>query len=192
MDVAPVTTHTDHVIGGEFVAGTGERIEVINPATEEVIAAVPAGTTAEVDAAVAAAATKAKVAPALAAGCTVVLKPSEVAPLTAGILAEVVSDAGVPAGVFNVVHGSAPSWARRLPHTRVWTWVRPCRHRAGRRARHRWRRRAGRLRPRVLRAANGVRPGVNFRDDVTSCRFYWGNSTSSARSGRSLALRWHL
>ena len=47
----------------------------------------------------------AKVAPALAAGCTVVLKPSEVAPLTAFILAEIVDDAGLPAGVFNLVTG---------------------------------------------------------------------------------------
>ena len=47
----------------------------------------------------------AKIAPALAAGCTVVLKPSEVAPLTAFILAEIVDDAGVPAGVFNLVTG---------------------------------------------------------------------------------------
>jgi len=206
--VAPVSTRTDHVIGGEYVAGGGERIEVVNPATEEVIAAVPAGTAGEVDAAVRAArgafagwsstpvaergaavrriadglaarrdeiaatitaemgapitfATKvqasvpvatssaladllddfpwterirnslvvrepigvvaaitpwnyplhqimAKVAPALAAGCTVVLKPSEIAPLTAGILAEVMAEAGVPAGVLNVVHGFGP------------------------------------------------------------------------------------
>ncbi|WP_164013397.1 aldehyde dehydrogenase family protein [Pyxidicoccus trucidator] len=48
----------------------------------------------------------AKVAPALAAGCTVVLKPSEVAPLNAFILAEVVHEAGVPAGVFNLVSGT--------------------------------------------------------------------------------------
>ena len=48
----------------------------------------------------------AKVAYALAAGCTVVLKPSEVAPLDAFILAEVVADAGVPAGVFNLVSGT--------------------------------------------------------------------------------------
>ncbi|TFD62177.1 aldehyde dehydrogenase family protein [Cryobacterium suzukii] len=46
-----------------------------------------------------------KVAPALAAGCTVVLKPSEVAPLTGFILAEVVHAAGLPAGVFNLVLG---------------------------------------------------------------------------------------
>jgi aldehyde dehydrogenase (NAD+) len=46
-----------------------------------------------------------KVAPALAAGCTIVLKPSEIAPLNACILAEIIHDAGVPAGVFNLVNG---------------------------------------------------------------------------------------
>ncbi|MCP3137662.1 aldehyde dehydrogenase family protein [Pyxidicoccus xibeiensis] len=50
----------------------------------------------------------AKVAPALAAGCTVVLKPSEVAPLNAFMLAEIVHEAGVPAGVFNLVSGTGP------------------------------------------------------------------------------------
>jgi len=50
----------------------------------------------------------AKVAAALAAGCTVVLKPSEVAPLNAFILAEIVHDAGLPAGVFNLVTGLGP------------------------------------------------------------------------------------
>jgi betaine-aldehyde dehydrogenase len=47
----------------------------------------------------------AKVAPALATGCTVVLKPSEVAPLTAFILAEIIDEVGLPAGVFNLVTG---------------------------------------------------------------------------------------
>jgi len=47
-----------------------------------------------------------KVAPALAAGCTVVLKPSELAPLTAFILAEVIDDVGLPAGVFNLITGT--------------------------------------------------------------------------------------
>lgn len=46
-----------------------------------------------------------KVAPALAAGCTMVLKPSEVAPLNAIVFAEVMEEAEVPAGVFNLVHG---------------------------------------------------------------------------------------
>jgi aldehyde dehydrogenase (NAD+)/betaine-aldehyde dehydrogenase len=50
----------------------------------------------------------AKVAPALAAGCTVVLKPSEVAPLNAFILAEVIDEVGLPAGVFNLVTGTGP------------------------------------------------------------------------------------
>ena len=48
----------------------------------------------------------AKVAYAMAAGCTVVLKPSEVAPLDAFILAEVIDDVGLPAGVFNLVTGT--------------------------------------------------------------------------------------
>jgi aldehyde dehydrogenase (NAD+) len=208
---APTQVRTAHLIAGEFVgdAGAGERIDVVNPATEEVIASVPAGTPADADAAVRAAAaafpgwaatpladrvaavrrindglkaradelaatitaevgtpivfaTKvqvpnpigitdgvlaeieagaldpvtvgnstilreplgvvaaitpwnfplqqmvAKVTPALAAGNTVVLKPSEVAPLTAGLLAEIIVGAGLPAGVFNMVHGTGP------------------------------------------------------------------------------------
>jgi aminomuconate-semialdehyde/2-hydroxymuconate-6-semialdehyde dehydrogenase len=46
-----------------------------------------------------------KVAPALAAGCTVVLKPAEWSPLTASLLADITAEAGLPAGVFNVVQG---------------------------------------------------------------------------------------
>jgi aldehyde dehydrogenase (NAD+) len=49
-----------------------------------------------------------KIAPALAAGCTVVLKPSEVAPLSAFILADIIAEVGVPAGVFNLVSGYGP------------------------------------------------------------------------------------
>jgi aldehyde dehydrogenase (NAD+) len=205
---APTTASHGHWINGKPVDGNGDRIEVVNPATEEAVAAVPAGTPADVDAAVAAAkaalpgwsgtavvdraavvskisegiaarrdelaatvtaemgspitfathvqaalpaATSAavaelapefawteeignslvvrepvgvvgaitpwnyplhqvvaKLAPALVAGCTFVLKPSEIAPLTAGILAEIAADAGLPAGVFNVVHGTGP------------------------------------------------------------------------------------
>ena len=47
-----------------------------------------------------------KVAPAIAAGCTVVLKPSEIAPLTGIIFAEIMHEAGVPAGVFNLLNGT--------------------------------------------------------------------------------------
>jgi aldehyde dehydrogenase (NAD+) len=50
----------------------------------------------------------AKVAPALAAGCTIVLKPSEVVPLNAFVLAEVIDEIGLPAGVFNLVTGTGP------------------------------------------------------------------------------------
>ena len=49
-----------------------------------------------------------KVAPALAAGCTVVLKPSEVVPLNAFVLAEIIEAAGLPPGVFNLVTGTGP------------------------------------------------------------------------------------
>lgn len=50
-----------------------------------------------------------KVLPALAAGCTMVLKPSEIAPLNAIIFAEALHEAGVPKGVFNLVNGDGPS-----------------------------------------------------------------------------------
>lgn len=50
----------------------------------------------------------AKVGPALAAGCTVVLKPSELSPLSAVLFAEVMDDAGCPPGVFNLVNGTGP------------------------------------------------------------------------------------
>ncbi|MEU8157402.1 aldehyde dehydrogenase family protein [Micromonospora sp. NPDC048986] len=50
-----------------------------------------------------------KLAPALLAGNTMVFKPSESAPLTARVLAEVAAEAGVPAGVFNVVYGTGPT-----------------------------------------------------------------------------------
>jgi aldehyde dehydrogenase (NAD+) len=49
-----------------------------------------------------------KVAPALAAGCTMVLKPSEYSPLSSLLFAEVLDEAGVPAGVFNLVNGDGP------------------------------------------------------------------------------------
>lgn len=50
-----------------------------------------------------------KVAPAIAAGCTMVLKPSEMSPASAHILAEIIADSGIPAGVFNLVNGDGPS-----------------------------------------------------------------------------------
>jgi len=50
-----------------------------------------------------------KVAPALAAGCTMVLKPSEIAPISGIVFSEIMHDAGVPAGVYNMVNGDGPS-----------------------------------------------------------------------------------
>ena len=55
-----------------------------------------------------------KVAPALAAGCTIVLKPTEIAPLNAILFAEILHDAGVPAGVFNLVNGDGPTVGEAL------------------------------------------------------------------------------
>jgi 5-carboxymethyl-2-hydroxymuconic-semialdehyde dehydrogenase len=55
-----------------------------------------------------------KIAPALAAGCTVVHKPAEWSPLSAGLLAEIALEAGLPAGVLNVVHGFGEDAGRAL------------------------------------------------------------------------------
>lgn len=55
-----------------------------------------------------------KVAPALATGNTVIVKPSEVTPLTAALLAEVVHEVGLPPGVFNLVHGFGAEAGQRL------------------------------------------------------------------------------
>jgi aldehyde dehydrogenase (NAD+) len=55
-----------------------------------------------------------KVGPALAAGCTMVLKPSEIAPLNAIIFAEILDEAGVPPGVFNLVNGDGPTVGQAL------------------------------------------------------------------------------
>lgn len=55
-----------------------------------------------------------KVAPALAAGCTMVLKPSEIAPLDAIALAEIIHEAGAPKGVFNLVQGDGPTTGAAL------------------------------------------------------------------------------
>jgi aldehyde dehydrogenase (NAD+) len=55
-----------------------------------------------------------KVAPALATGCTMVLKPSEITPINAAIFAEILDEAGVPPGVFNLIHGEGPLAGRSL------------------------------------------------------------------------------
>ncbi len=61
-----------------------------------------------------------KVGPALACGNTVVVKPSEVTPQTAAMLGEVMNEAGVPPGVFNVVHGFGPDSAGEFLTTHPW------------------------------------------------------------------------
>jgi len=50
-----------------------------------------------------------KVAPAIACGCTMVLKPSEYAPLSANVFSQIMHDAGVPAGVYNMIYGDGPN-----------------------------------------------------------------------------------
>ncbi|TFY98825.1 aldehyde dehydrogenase family protein [Ramlibacter rhizophilus] len=55
-----------------------------------------------------------KIAPALAAGCTMVLKPSEVSPLSALIIADILDEAGVPEGVFNLVNGDGAGTGQAL------------------------------------------------------------------------------
>ena len=49
-----------------------------------------------------------KLAPCIASGCTAVLKPSEIAPLSAIVIAEIIHEAGAPAGIFNMIHGYGP------------------------------------------------------------------------------------
>ncbi|WP_066553511.1 aldehyde dehydrogenase family protein [Croceicoccus bisphenolivorans] len=61
----------------------------------------------------------AKVVPALLAGCTVVLKPSELTPFDAAVFAEILNDAGVPAGAFNLVFGGAETGAALVEHPGV-------------------------------------------------------------------------
>ena len=55
-----------------------------------------------------------KVAPALAVGCTMILKPSEIAPLSAYLYAEIMDEAGIPPGVFNLVNGDGPTVGEAL------------------------------------------------------------------------------
>ena len=98
-----------------------------------------------------------KVAPALAAGCTMVLKPSEIAPFSAILFAEILHEAGVPPGVFNPCTATGTKWATRCRATRMSTW---CRSRADAR---RCRGREGGRRYREARAA--------ARADPARCRY---------------------
>lgn len=60
-----------------------------------------------------------KIAPALACGCAMVYKPAELTPITSSILAEVASEAGVPSGVLNIVHGDGKTGAMLSQHPRI-------------------------------------------------------------------------
>jgi len=62
-----------------------------------------------------------KLAPAIAAGCTAVLKPSEIAPLSAILFAEILHDAGVPKGVFNLVNGDGPTVGEAISNQSTWS-----------------------------------------------------------------------
>jgi YVTN family beta-propeller protein len=65
-----------------------------------------------------------KIAPAILAGCTVILKPSEVAPLTAWAIAEAAEEVGLPPGVFNLVSGFGPVAEKPWSGTPTSTWSR--------------------------------------------------------------------
>src|SRR2546427_406050 len=99
-------------INGEWTyAEGGATFDVVNPADRTVVGRVTNGAVPDVGRAVAAVTrwnfpatmVTRKTAPALAAGCTVVLKPASATPLTALAIAKVAEDAGLPAGVFNVL-----------------------------------------------------------------------------------------
>src|SRR2546430_1563194 len=98
-----------HYISGQLVAGSSGRSgEVFNPATGEVTARVQFASRAEVDRAVAA-----------ACGNSFVLKPSERDPSASIMLAELLHEAGLPDGVFNVVHGDKEAVEAILTHPEV-------------------------------------------------------------------------
>src|SRR5205809_628017 len=114
-------------VGGRWVKGQdGRGFDVINPATRAKLARVVQAGPADVSAVgqiipwnfpllmVAW-----KVAPALAAGCTVVLKPAEFTPLTALAFAELAHEAGLPAGVLNVITGDGESGKLLVDHPDV-------------------------------------------------------------------------
>jgi aldehyde dehydrogenase (NAD+) len=129
----------------------------------------------------------AKVAPALAAGCTVVLKPSELSPLSALLFAEAIEDAGFPAGVFNLVMATARGRrGSRVPPGR--------RHDLDHRLHPRRRRGGEAAAPTVKRVAQelgGKSPNVILPDaDLDrAVRWAWppASATSASRAARRRA-----
>jgi aldehyde dehydrogenase (NAD+) len=89
-------------INGEWVNPYKENdCEVINPCNEEPFATISLGSKEDTDLAV----KTAKIVPAFATGCTMILKPSEIAPISAMLFAEMIDEVGFPKGVFNLVNG---------------------------------------------------------------------------------------
>jgi len=76
-----------------------------------------------------------KVAPAIAAGCTMVLKPSELAPLSAYLFAQILDEAGLPPGVFNLVNGDGPGVGAAISSHPDIHWLDPGRYRRSSRRR---------------------------------------------------------
>jgi aldehyde dehydrogenase (NAD+) len=65
-----------------------------------------------------------KVAPALSTGCTMVLNPSEMAPLSAYLSTQILHEAAIPPGVFNLVNGDGPTVGAALRRIQMWRWSR--------------------------------------------------------------------
>ena len=126
-----------------------------------------------------------KVAPALAAGCTMVLKPSEIAPFSAILFAEILHEAGVPPGVFNPCTATGTKWATRCRATRMSTW---CRSRADAR---RCRGREGGRRYREARAPGSA---ARAEPDPARCRYRgrghaWRAAASATAASRAMRRR---
>ncbi len=124
-----------------------------------------------------------KVAPALAAGCTMVLKPSQHSPLSALLLAEAIDEAGVPAGVFNLVNGAGSSLGGTLACSSAGG------HGLGDRLRPRWGRRSPRAAAgsikRVSQELGGKSANIVF-DDVNLEKVITGGVKACMRnSGQS-------
>src|SRR5258706_107417 len=98
--MAPMSL-TKNFVGGKWVESRStSTIPVVNPATEEVIAEVAGGAH--------------KIAPAMLAGCPVILKPSEMTPMSTLAFADAAQDAGIPPGVFNLVNGAGATVGEAL------------------------------------------------------------------------------
>ncbi len=143
-----------------------------------------------------------KVVPALAVGCTMVLKPSEVAPINAYIFAEVLHEAGVPKGVFNLVNGDGVGVGSPLsahPDVDMVSFTGSTRagihrfeggRRHGQARRARTRRQVGQHRARRCRLQEGggglgVRHDVEFRPELQRAVAHAGSGVAAGRGDRN-------